>query len=159
MTGSENLKYLLKQLTWEEAGGDGLPVLTSDPGHCQQGHQQCGIPHSSLQHSLAPVTTTLTAIWLAADCGASVAGRYNAHPTAQMEGEPPHGSDRPRRASGRYNTPDALVLYVISRFRYFVLPSSSIDREDGGSTFRRNVGNHQPWTGLVWTTRDTLCLS
>jgi len=48
----------------------------------------------------SPVTTTLTASWLAADCGASVTGRYHAHPTAQMEGKPPHGNDRQRWASG-----------------------------------------------------------
>ena len=51
----------------------------------------------SMQHSLPPVTTTLTASWLPVDCGASVARRYHAHPTAQREGEPPHGSIRPRR--------------------------------------------------------------
>ena len=158
MTVSENLKYLLKQLTWEETGGNGLPVLTHDPGHCQQGHQQCGIPHSSLQHWITG-HHTLTASWLAAYCGASVAGRYHAHPTAQMEGNPPQRQRWAAESVWGDMTVRLMHLCVISRSRYVVLTSSSMYREDGGSTFRRNVSNHQPGTDLDWTTRDTMCLS
>lgn len=148
MTGSENLKYLLKQLTWEEAGGNGLPVLTPDPGHCHQGHQQCGITHSYLQHSLAPVKTTLTASWLAAaaDCGASVAGRYHAHPTAQIEGgnSTQQWSAADIRHGERLSDIRTRMMHfnAVSRFRRFVFPSSSMDREDGGSILPRNVCNH-----------------
>jgi len=64
----------------------------------------------------SPVTTTLTDSWPAADCGASVAGRYHAHPTAQMEGEPPHSSDRPRKASGRHRNTRAWCTSMLLAF-------------------------------------------